>query len=89
MKTNELITQEDLQAFKTDLLLEIKKLLDRNAPLQQARWLKSSEVRKLLQISPGTLQNLRVNGSLSYTRIGSLMYYKLEDIEKLLKGGTS
>ena len=50
-------------------------------------WLKSYEVRKLLGISAGTLQNLRVNGTLPYTKIGGLMYYRFEDIQKLMEGG--
>jgi hypothetical protein len=54
---------------------------------QSKQWLKSIEVRKLLKISPGTLQNLRINGTLRFTRIGSLLYYKQEDINKLLEGG--
>lgn len=47
---------------------------------------KSYEVRKLLNISAGTLQNLRINGTLAYTKIGGLMYYKYSDIEKVLNG---
>jgi hypothetical protein len=43
-----------------------------------------SEVKKLLNISSGTLQNLRINGTLSYTKIGGLLYYNYKDIEKLL-----
>ena len=43
-----------------------------------------NEVRKLLNISPGTLQTLRINGTLPYTKIGGTMYYNLKDIEKLL-----
>lgn len=49
------------------------------------KWLKSHEVRKLLTISPGTLQNLRVNGSLSYTKIGGVIYYDYDDIRKMLE----
>ena len=52
-------------------------------PKQKQR-LKSSEVRKLLKISPGTLQNLRINGTLSFTKIGSIIYYSYEDIEAML-----
>jgi len=48
--------------------------------------LKSYEVRKLLGISPGTLQNLRLNETLPYTKIGGLMYYRYEDIRKLMDG---
>jgi DNA-directed RNA polymerase subunit F len=82
----ELITREDLREFKNDLLKEIKQIMQPGQG-QSKQWLKSSEVRKLLNISPGTLQNLRINGTLRYTKIGGMMYYKLEDIHKLLEGG--
>ena len=81
----ELITWEDLKRFKNEMLTEIKSLL-KPSQGQSKQWLKSYEVRKLLNISPGTLQNLRINGTLRYTKIGGLLYYKKEDIEKLLEG---
>jgi len=82
----EIITKEDLKEFKSELLTEIKQLIQPGQG-QSKKWLKSIEVRKLLNISPGTLQNLRINGTLNYTRIGSIIYYKQEDINKLLEGG--
>ena len=82
----EIITKQDLAAFKSELLTEIR-LLIQPGQGQSKKWLKSDEVRKLLNISPGTLQNLRINGTLNFTRIGSLIYYKQEDIDKLLEGG--
>ncbi|MBS1525843.1 MAG: helix-turn-helix domain-containing protein [Bacteroidetes bacterium] len=81
----EMITREDLNAFKHELLTEIKQLIQPGTG-QTKQWLKSNEVRKLLNISPGTLQNLRINGTLRYTKIGGIMYYKLEDINKVLEG---
>ncbi|MCQ6960410.1 helix-turn-helix domain-containing protein [Mucilaginibacter aquariorum] len=81
----ELITREDLREFKNELLNEIK-LIMQPGQGQSKKWLKSSEVRKMLNISPGTLQNLRINGTLRFTKIGSIMYYKLEDINKVLEG---
>jgi hypothetical protein len=81
----ELITKEDLKQFKSELLQEIKEII-KPGEGQSKRWLKSNEVRKMLSISPGTLQNLRINGTLSYTKIGGMMYYKLEDIHKILEG---
>jgi ribonucleotide reductase beta subunit family protein with ferritin-like domain len=85
MMAIELITREDLREFKSELLAEIKQLLQ---PVQghAKKWLKSAEVRKLLGISPGTLQNLRINGTLRFTKVGSIMYYKLEEINKILEG---
>ena len=82
----ELITKQDLREFKNDLLNEVKQIIKLGQG-QSKQWLKSVEVRKLLDISPGTLQNLRINGTLSYSKIGGMMYYKLEDIHKLLEGG--
>ncbi|WP_419700072.1 helix-turn-helix domain-containing protein [Mucilaginibacter sp. NFX135] len=81
----ELITREDLREFKNELLNELKQIMQPGQG-QSKKWLKSSEVRKMLNISPGTLQNLRINGTLRFTKIGSIMYYKLEDINKVLEG---
>jgi hypothetical protein len=81
----ELITKEDLKDFKNDLLNEIKAIV-KPGDGQSRKWLKSAEVRKLLKISPGTLQNLRINGTLRYTKVGSIIYYKQEDIDKVLEG---
>ena len=82
----EIITKEDLKEFKTEMLAEIRQLIKPEKG-QAKQWLKSAEVRKLLNISPGTLQNLRINGTLRFTKIGGMMYYKLEDINRLLEGG--
>ncbi len=81
----ELITKDDLKEFKSDLLSEIKAMMQPGQG-QSKKWLKSNEVRKLLNISPGTLQNLRINGTLRFSKVGSIMYYKLEDINKILEG---
>ena len=81
----ELITKDDLKEFKNELLAEMRQLIQPGHN-QSKQWLKSIEVRKLLNISPGTLQNLRINGTLRYTKIGGIMYYKLEDINRVLEG---
>lgn len=81
----EIITKEDLQAFKAELLEDIKKLLDSSGKLETKQWLRSPEVRKLLGISPGTLQTLRINGTLPYSKVGSIVYYPYKDVIKLLE----
>ena len=80
----EIITVEDLQVFKTELINDIKDLLKELKGQPNKKWLKSYEVRQLLKISPSTLQNLRLNGTLPYTKIGGMMYYDSDDIHKLL-----
>ena len=84
MKSIELLTKADLEDFKKDLMQEIKTLLNPQGA-QAKQWLKSVEVRKLLSISPGTLQNLRINGTLTFTKVGSILYYKYADILKILE----
>lgn len=81
----QIITIEDLNEFRNLLLNDLKEIIN-SKPQQTKQWLKSNEVRKLLNISPGTLQNLRINGTLSYTKIGGIMYYNHADIDKLLNG---
>jgi hypothetical protein len=81
----EIITRDDLNEFRSLLLTDLKEMLNAK-PQQLKQWLKSGEVRKLLNISPGTLQNLRINGTLTYTKIGGIMYYNHSDIDKLLNG---
>lgn len=80
-----IITPDDLQNFKQELLDEIRKLLTQRNQEPARRWIKSQEVRKLLAISPGTLQNLRINGTLPYTKIGGVIYYDYQDIQKMLE----
>ncbi len=81
----EIITKEDLQNLKQELLNEIGKLIGKDGE-QKNEWLRSSQVRKMLNISANTLQSLRVNGTLNYTKVGSIFYYKLEDINRMLRG---
>ena len=81
----EVITTDDLREFKIELVDEFKKLLSEQKGISTKKWLKSDEVRKLLSISPGTLQNLRVNGTLPFTKMGGVLYYDSQDIHSILE----
>jgi hypothetical protein len=82
---DQLITVGDLEKFRNDLIHEIKSLLKEGTSTPAKKWLKSTEVKKLLGISTGTLQNLRMNGSLSYSKLGGIIFYDYNEIAKLLK----
>ena len=56
---DQLITNGDLFDFKSQMLFEIKTMFREFTGQPTKKWLKSKEVRKLLNISPGTLQSLR------------------------------
>jgi len=82
--TVDIITKEDLLHFRKQLLEELQQLLNKKLPLPAPNpVLKSAEVRRLLQISPATLQTLRINGTLPFTKIGGTIYYRSEDILRL------
>lgn len=80
-----IITTEDLREFKMELLDGIKELLNNQTGHTSKRWLKSPEVRELLGISPGTLQNLRINGTLPYTKMGGVLYYDYKEILNVME----
>ncbi|MBO0356192.1 MULTISPECIES: helix-turn-helix domain-containing protein [Flagellimonas] len=80
-----IITTEDLQEFKLELLDNIKELLGNHSGHSYKRWLKSPEVKELLGISSGTLQNLRINGTLPYTKVGGVLYYDYEEIISVME----
>ena len=67
----DLITREDLNEFRNLLLNDLKQFIQPESE-QKNKWLKSYEVRKLLNISAGTLQNLRINGTLRILKLEAL-----------------
>ncbi len=81
----DLITKEDLELFKQDLIRELSLIIKQPQNHDPKQWLRSAEVRKLLHISPGTLQNFRINGTLSFTKVGGVFFYKYDDILKVLE----
>lgn len=80
-----ILTQDDLHRFKIELFEELKNILPKDENLKLKRWLKTDEVKKLLKVSPGTLQTLRINGTLTYTKLGGIIYYDYEHIDKILQ----
>ena len=81
----EIITTDDLYEFKVQLFGELKKLLTESPAAVPKKYLKSAEVMEMLQVSQGTLQNLRINGTLPYTKIGGIILYEYDEILKVLK----
>ena len=77
----EILTKSDLMSFQDSILETIKGLIKtHNSPNE---WLKSSEVRKILKCSNGTLQKFRNNEKLPFKRILGTIYYDRKDVNKL------
>ena len=52
-------------------------------------WLDGQDVMQTMHISKRTLQSLRDNGTLAYSRINGKFYYKMADIQYLLESNYS
>lgn len=51
---------------------------------KQSGWIDNRAVCQKLRISPRTLQTLRDNGTLAFTKIGNRTYYRPEDVEQII-----
>lgn len=80
----DIVTKEDLNRFRGQLLEDIKSLLLPRSELPKT-WISSSEVRRLLKISQSSLNTLRVKEGLNASKLLGTMYYNINEINKLLE----
>lgn len=48
-------------------------------------WIDSQDLMQILHISKRTLQTLRTNGTIPFSRINNKIYYKIIDIQQILQ----
>jgi len=80
------ITKDDLRRFGMLLLDSIKKLVDTSVNDKEEihpEWLKSRVVRKIMDMSPNSLQSLRISGKVRYKKIMGSYYYNKADLQML------
>lgn len=81
------VTKEDLRQFGLQLIGTIRAMLDNgkvnDKQVVQTDWLKARVVRKMLDISAGSLQNLRITGKVRYKKVVGSYYYNRKDLMRL------
>ena len=77
-------TYEELLTSFNSFVDQMKRMASRGSDKKLGDWLDNQDVCQMLNISPRTLQTLRDNGSLAYSQINHKIYYKPEDVEKIL-----
>ena len=82
MNKNNLVTVQDLQELKAEIISEIKLIIGNSTTKKD--WLRSPEVMEMLSISSGTLQNLRINRDIPFTKMGGTLYYERAEVVKAL-----
>lgn len=83
----EIVTKDDLRQFGLQLLdrirVVIKETTSSQTELLNPEWLKSKVVRKMMDMSAGSLQNLRVNQKVRFKKVLGSYYYNKADLQKL------
>lgn len=77
----QVLTADDLEKFRVQLLSDIENLLKTKQP---KKWLKTPEVMEMLGISEVTLQTLRNRGQIPFRKLGGTCYYSMEEIDTYL-----
>lgn len=80
-------SKQDLEIFRLRIISDIERLLKTtsNQPKEEFDWLRSKAIRKMMDISPATLQNLRITSKIRYKKIMGSYYYSRTDLQKLFE----
>jgi len=71
-----------------ELLDAVEALCSKQNDKRLAKWYDNQDVCTILKICPRTLQTLRDNGTLPFTKEGRKIWYKPSDVEALLENIT-
>ena len=77
-------TYEELLMSFNSFVTKMKEMASISNDKRLGEWLDNQDVCQMLNISPRTLQTLRDNGTLAYSQINHKVYYKPEDVERIL-----
>ncbi|HWJ30357.1 MAG TPA: helix-turn-helix domain-containing protein [Flavisolibacter sp.] len=80
----DIVTRADLQAFRIELLNDLKLLFGKDDRQASKPWLRNQEVCRLLSISSSTLKRMRISGKMKSTKVCGIHYYSYSEIESLL-----
>ena len=83
MSFEELTTKNDLEELEKRILEKFENLITQSGPLKK-KWLRSKDVQDMLGISSSSLQNMRINGVLPFSKVQGTIFYELGDVLKVL-----
>ena len=84
---NDNLTKDDLRQFGLLLVEQFKQIIENNKNKEEGglnpEWLKSRVVRKLMDMSSASLQNLRITGKVRFKKVLGSYYYSKSDLMNL------
>lgn len=84
MDISEIVTKSDLLQVKAELITALKETISQMDKTSK-KWLKSAEVQEMLGLSASGLQNLRISGTIPFTKLSGIIYYDYSDIVNILE----
>lgn len=83
----EIVSKQDLEQFRIRMLSDIQQMLVGSLvpPTEEFDWLRSKAIRKMMDISPATLQNLRITGKIRHKKVMGSYYYNRSDLQKIFQ----
>lgn len=85
----EIVTKEDLQLLRIQIVSDIRAILAKNTPPanEKPEGYKTRDVRKILGCSVNKLVSLRIARKIRWKKIGGTVYYNRDDVKRLLEEG--
>lgn len=77
-------TFNEMLTVFTKFVEHVDVLCDKHREKKSSEWLDSQDVCQILNVKPRTLQSYRDNGKLGFSQIEGKIFYRNEDIQKLL-----
>ncbi|MBD3903869.1 DNA-binding protein [Chryseobacterium sp. Ch-15] len=84
------ITNADLKVLKIEIINEFRRIVTEeifrhSSAENEFEWLRSKSIRKIMNIAPATLQNLRISEKIRFKKVMGSYYYNKKDLYKLFE----
>lgn len=76
---------DEMMAKFSRFMEQVDAILAKQGGTSLDGWMDNQEVCRQLNISPRTLQTLRDNGTLAYSQINHKVFYRPEDVLRIVK----
>jgi hypothetical protein len=81
----ELITKEEFIQFEKRAMAMMEKLIAQfSGQYSNQQWVRTSQLVKILNLSPSSIQNMRNRGAIPFKKIEGTILYPLHEIMKQL-----
>lgn len=85
----EQVTKDDLRQLRLLIINDIRNLLQGKQVNQknetESDWVRSKEIRSMMNVSYATLQNLRIQGKIRFRKVMGSYYYSKKDMLNLFR----